>query len=65
MQKTTLARIVIGPIGARGRRGRRRSDCVHCGAGRPTVRRQWDEWIVAGAFSRRLDAAGLSAEVTV
>ena len=27
------------------------------------MRRQWDEWIVAGAFSRRLLAAGLSAEV--
>jgi hypothetical protein len=28
-----------------------------------TIRRQWDEWIVAGAFSRRLLAAGLPAEV--
>jgi hypothetical protein len=28
-----------------------------------TIRRQWDEWIVAGALSRRLLAAGLPAEV--
>jgi hypothetical protein len=31
----------------------------------PSVRRPWEEWIVAGAFSRRLDAAGLPAEVQV
>jgi hypothetical protein len=28
-----------------------------------TVRRQWDSWIVTGAFSRRLLAAGLPAQV--
>jgi hypothetical protein len=28
-----------------------------------TVRRQWDAWIVTGAFSRRLLAAGLPAQV--
>jgi hypothetical protein len=28
-----------------------------------TIRRQWDQWIVAGAFSRRLLAAGLPAQV--
>jgi hypothetical protein len=65
MQKTTLTRAAIGP-----QEGRREADggaavpiaftLVRGGA---TVRRQWDQWIVAGAFSRRLDAAGLSAEV--
>jgi hypothetical protein len=29
-----------------------------------TARRQWDEWIVAGALSRRLQAAGAPAAVT-
>jgi hypothetical protein len=64
MQETALTRISIGPL-----QGRRRTDS---GAAVPiaftpvrgaSVRRQWDEWIVAGAFSRRLDAAGLPAEV--
>ena len=64
MDKTALTRISIGPV-----RGRRRGDA---GAAVPiaftpvpgaSVRRQWDEWIVAGAFSRRLLAAGLPAEV--
>jgi hypothetical protein len=64
MAKTTLTRIRIGP-----RQGRREGDA---GAAVPiaftpvpgtSVRRQWDEWIVAGGFSRRLLAAGLPAEV--
>jgi hypothetical protein len=64
MEQTTLRRISIGPP-----QGRRKGDA---GAAVPiaftpvrgaSVRRQWDEWIVAGAFSRRLDAAGLPAEV--
>jgi hypothetical protein len=64
MEKTTLRRIAIGPVP-----GRRETDS---GPAVPiaftpvpgaSVRRQWDEWIVAGAFSRRLDAAGLPAEV--
>jgi hypothetical protein len=64
MQKTTLARVVIGAPAAR-----RGGDAAVPIAftqvpGGPTVRRQWDEWIVAGAFSRRLDAAGLPAEVS-
>jgi hypothetical protein len=65
MQMTTLTRIAIGQ-----RQGRRETDA----GGRavpvsftsvpgPSVRGQWDEWIVAGAFSRRLQRAGLSAEV--
>jgi hypothetical protein len=64
MEKTTLPQIAIAPLD-----GRRETDE---GAAVPisfaavpgsTVRRQWDEWVVAGAFSRRLDAAGLPAEV--
>jgi hypothetical protein len=64
MEKTTLTRISIGPL-----QGRREGDA---GAAVPiaftpvpgtSVRRQWDEWIVAGGFSRRLLAAGLPAEV--
>jgi hypothetical protein len=64
MDRTTLTRISIGPL-----RGRRKGDA---GAAAPivftpvagaSVRRRWDEWIIAGAFSRRLLAAGLPAEV--
>jgi hypothetical protein len=64
MEKTALRRISIGPP-----QGRRQGDA---GAAVPiaftplpgaSVRRQWDEWIVAGAFSRHLLAAGLPAEV--
>jgi hypothetical protein len=64
MDKTALRRISIGPP-----QGRRKGDA---GAAVPiaftplrgaSVRRQWDEWIVAGAFSRHLLAAGLPAEV--
>jgi hypothetical protein len=66
MQKTTLAGVVIGsPAARRGNDGDAAVPVAftHVGGG-PTVRRQWDEWIVAGAFSRRLDAAGLPAEVS-
>jgi hypothetical protein len=64
MEKTALRRISIGPP-----QGRRQGDA---GAAVPiaftplpgaSIRRQWDEWIVAGAFSRHLLAAGLPAEV--
>jgi hypothetical protein len=64
MGQTTLRRISIGPV-----QGRRKGDA---GAAVPiaftplpgaSLRRQWDEWIVAGAFSRHLLAAGLPAEV--
>jgi hypothetical protein len=65
MEKTSLQQITIGPVATR-----RETD----GGGKAiaitfrtipaaTIRRQWDEWIVAGAFSRRLLAAGLPAEV--
>jgi hypothetical protein len=64
MDKTALRRIAIGP--PQGRRKGDAGDAVPIaftplrGA---SVRRQWDEWIVAGAFSRHLLAAGLPAEV--
>jgi hypothetical protein len=65
MGRTTLRRISIGPAG-----GRRSTDSggaavpiAFTASPGPSVRRQWDEWIVAGAFSRRLLAADLPAEV--
>jgi hypothetical protein len=65
MQKTTLARVEIRLAARRGDDGDAAVPIAFSPApGGPTVRRQWDEWIVAGAFSRRLDAAGLPAEVS-
>lgn len=65
MQKTTLTRISIGAL--EGRRETKEGRAVPISftlvPGGPSVRRRWEEWIVAGAFSRRLQAAGLSAEV--
>jgi hypothetical protein len=64
MERTMLTRISIGSV-----QGRRKTDSgaavpiAFTPLPGPSVRRQWDEWIVAGAFSRRLDAAGLPAEV--
>jgi hypothetical protein len=65
MQKTTLRRIAIGAPQARRKAKAGTAVPIHFTVvpGGPTVRRQWDEWIVAGAFSRRLHAAGLFAEV--
>jgi len=65
MQRTTLRRIVIGPLKARRDADGGAAVPIQFTLvpGRPTVRRQWDQWIVAGAFSRRLLAAGLSSEV--
>jgi len=63
--RTTLRRVLIGPV-----QGRRKADSggsavplSFTAVPGPGIRRQWDEWIVAGAFSRRLLAAGLPAEV--
>jgi hypothetical protein len=64
MEETTLRRIRIGPV-----KGRREGDAgpavpiVFTPVAGPSVRRQWEEWVVSGAFSRRLDAVGLPAEV--
>jgi hypothetical protein len=65
MEKTTLTRIAIGPVKTRRETdgGRAVPISFTLVRGGPSVRRRWDEWIVAGAFSRRLQAAGLSAEV--
>jgi hypothetical protein len=65
MQKTTLTRIAIGPVETRRETdgGRAVPIAFTLVPGGPSVRRRWDEWIVAGAFSRRLQAAGLSAVV--
>jgi hypothetical protein len=64
MEKTTLTRIVIRRTETRpdGEAGSAVAATFTAAPG-PSVRRQWDQWIVAGAFSRRLDAAGLPAEV--
>jgi hypothetical protein len=64
MKTTTLRRIRIGPP-----RTRRETDggkavpIAFTPVGGVTTRRQWDEWIIAGAFSRRLLAAGSRTEV--
>jgi hypothetical protein len=64
MQKTTLTRIAIGRLkGRRKTDGRRAVPISFASVRGASVRRQWDEWIVAGAFSRRLQAAGLPAVV--
>jgi hypothetical protein len=60
MEDTTLERIEI----SRGRGGEDEAIAIEFTpvSGR-TARRQWDEWIVAGALSRRLQAAGAPAVV--
>jgi hypothetical protein len=64
MPETTLRRIAISPGEARGDGGDGSAVTITFTAvPGPSVRRQWEEWIVAGAFSRRLDAAGRPAEV--
>lgn len=64
MEKTTLRRIATRPLPESEETDEGPTVAVTFTSGpEPSVRRQWDEWIVAGAFSRRLDAAGLSAEV--
>jgi hypothetical protein len=63
MRKTTLTRIEFGKVGG-GKGGPRRGVAIaFTTVPGPSVRRQWEEWIVTGALSRRLDAAGLPAEV--
>jgi hypothetical protein len=64
MRKTTLKRIELGQVdAARQGDGRRPVAITFTAVPGPSVRRQWEEWIVTGAFSRSLDAAGLPAEV--
>jgi hypothetical protein len=64
MKKTTLKKIAIAPAAARRKtNGARAMAITFTPVPSATTRRQWDEWIVAGAFSRRLRAAGLPAQV--
>jgi hypothetical protein len=64
MDKTSLKEITIGPAGTRRDSDDGKVIAITFATIRGvTVRRQWDEWIVAGAFARRLLAADLPAEV--
>jgi hypothetical protein len=63
MRQTTLRRIGISAGSARGGAGRSALTIAFTPVPGASVRRQWEEWIVAGAFSRRLDAAGMPARV--
>jgi hypothetical protein len=64
METTTLRRIAIGPPEARRETAAGPAIALtFVPVPGMTVRRQWDQWIVAGAYSRRLLAAGLPAEV--
>jgi hypothetical protein len=64
MGKTALTRVEIGPLdGRRETDGATAVPVTFTPVPGPSVRRQWEEWIVAGAFSRRLRAADLPAEV--
>jgi hypothetical protein len=64
MEKTTVKRIEFGRAAAT-RKGDARAAVIVSFTTAPgrSARRQWEQWIVTGAFSRRLDAAGLPAEV--
>jgi hypothetical protein len=65
MEQSTLERISIGGPGTRRETddGEEVIALTFTPVAGVTTRRQWDEWIVAGAFSRRLLEAGLPAEV--
>jgi hypothetical protein len=59
MQKTTLTRVAL----RRERDGEGAVAISFASAPGPSVRAQWEAWIVTGAFSRRLRAVGLPAQV--
>jgi hypothetical protein len=64
MESTSLKKIVIsGPAARRKTDGGRVIALQFTSIPAETARRQWDAWVVTGAFSRRLLAAGLPAEV--
>jgi hypothetical protein len=64
MKKTTIKRITIAPAASRrATNGAKAVAIRYTSAPGMTTRRQWDQWIVAGAFSRRLAAARLPAQV--
>jgi hypothetical protein len=62
MRTTTLKRIEFVRAPRKGD-ARRPAAIAFTTVPGPSVRRQWEEWIVTGAFSRSLDAARLPAEV--
>jgi hypothetical protein len=64
LEETSLREIAIRPAAERREtEGGRAMAITFTTIPAATVRRQWDEWIVAGALSRRLLAADLPAEV--
>jgi hypothetical protein len=64
MEQTSLEEITIRPAATRRQTdGGRAMAITLTTIPAETSRRQWDEWIVAGAFSRRLLAADLPAQV--
>jgi hypothetical protein len=63
MQKTTLKRIEFVEVDGARKGDARGVAITFTTVPGPSVRRQWEEWIVTGAFSRSLDATGLPAEV--
>jgi hypothetical protein len=64
MEKTSLKEVTIGPADARRETESGKVIAITFATiPAATIRRQWDQWIVAGAFSRRLLAADLPAEV--
>jgi hypothetical protein len=64
MEETSLKQVTIGPIATRREiDGGKAIAITFTTIPAATIRRQWDQWIVAGAFSRRLLTAGLPAEV--
>jgi hypothetical protein len=63
MEKSSVREITIAPAATRREtEGGRAIAVTFTTIPAATIRRQWDEWIVAGAFSRRLLAADLPAE---
>lgn len=62
MEKTTLTQVTIVASDAGAENGAAVAVTFTSG-GRPSVRRQWEAWVVAGGFSRRLAAARLPATV--
>jgi len=64
METTSLKQITVGPVATRRETdGGKAVAITFTTIPAASIRRQWDQWILAGAFSRRLFAAGLPAEV--
>jgi hypothetical protein len=64
MEKTSLKQITISPVATRRETASGKAIALtFTTIPAASIRMQWDQWILAGAFSRRLLAAGLPAEV--